>query len=849
MHFLGLLFGVLQVFYYLCANFLPLVHRKMNNKIKILSVLLALVVASLLPVMRAASSAIAQSDTCFVGLCIDNSAEPFTVKNDAKGNPTGYLMRDSKNQIVLYTKRPFVKFVNESTDEMRDKNTHEYRVITFDRGRSTTYDYRRIKQGSSQREFMVTRVKNMQYHIYFRIDSVRQANLWFRLENNDNMKRPIQLCMLDENSPKEAIAALGGVAPKPSKKEQEPAAAEEKASEKPKAEAPATTAAAEPSAEGSSAKRVLLMLLVLAAVALAGYLIYRDRQKKAQTEPNLGKPYEKRKKNKGGKIQAEPAPLMEKPATKNDKAPQPGPEVKVVEKIVEKRVEVPVEKVVEKIVEKRVEVPVEKVVEKIVEKRVEVPVEKVVEKIVEKPVEKVVEKKVEVPVEKFVEKPVEVRIDPNPELQKQIESLRTVLQHEQNELAQMQNDIEAERRSHLKDVETAVSAGKQLLANAEADCAQKLAAAQAQSEAEVKAVRTQAEADITALRNKSAQELQLAKDEASRALTQMQNELAAVRQDAATKLTTFQQQATTKVAAAQQQAAADVAKAQQQAAAEIAAAQQQASEQAEAAILVIRQQSEEAIAAARQQAAAEVEEAQKQMQQVNENASAEVAAARAHAERLNEQLQLPLQISRNALQASLAHIEEHVMLMREGVEAYNADNNYHMLTLHLAQKFVSFMSWFDRSILQGEEPDSKTVDGLYNLMQDNMRQALENNYSWIAELLRLNAYSAISPDFLSEVKRTGIPVDSLKVAASETVALLGRYGITLIQPNLFVDDFNRDNFKLNNAPLINSFYPRGFKEQEVAKRGVIYDMIRAGYAINGQVQRVPEVSAMMAVAQ
>jgi len=48
----------------------------------------------------------------------------------------------------------------------------------------------------------------------------------------------------------------------------------------------------------------------------------------------------------------------------------------VVEKVVEKRVEVPVEriveKVVEKIVEKRVEVPVEKIVERVVEKVVEV---------------------------------------------------------------------------------------------------------------------------------------------------------------------------------------------------------------------------------------------------------------------------------------------------------------------------------------------------------------------------------------------------------------------------------------------------------------------------------------------
>ena len=73
-------------------------------------------------------------------------------------------------------------------------------------------------------------------------------------------------------------------------------------------------------------------------------------------------------------------------------------------KIMEKRVEVPVEKIVEKVVEKRVEVPVEKVVEKIVEKRVEVPVEKIVEKIVEK----VVEKRVEVPVAKLLSLPKEI---------------------------------------------------------------------------------------------------------------------------------------------------------------------------------------------------------------------------------------------------------------------------------------------------------------------------------------------------------------------------------------------------------------------------------------------------------
>lgn len=117
------------------------------------------------------------------------------------------------------------------------------------------------------------------------------------------------------------------------------------------------------------------------------------------------------------------------------------PVEKIVEKVVEKRVEVPVEKIVEKVVEKRVEVPVEKIVEKVVEKRVEVPVEKIVEKVVEKRVnvpvvkivpkivEKVVEKRIEVPVEKIVEKEVFVVAsieEPKPESKKFQETPKVV---------------------------------------------------------------------------------------------------------------------------------------------------------------------------------------------------------------------------------------------------------------------------------------------------------------------------------------------------------------------------------------------------------------------------------------
>ena len=100
-----------------------------------------------------------------------------------------------------------------------------------------------------------------------------------------------------------------------------------------------------------------------------------------------------------------PAPSDE-PEPQPEPVPEPEPQVELEPrqepKVIEKIVEVPVEKIVEKIVE----VPVEKIVEKIVE----VPVEKIVEKEVIKEVpvevEKIVEKEVikEVPVEKIVEK-------------------------------------------------------------------------------------------------------------------------------------------------------------------------------------------------------------------------------------------------------------------------------------------------------------------------------------------------------------------------------------------------------------------------------------------------------------
>lgn len=747
-------------------------------------------------------------DTCFVGICIDNAEQPFAVKNNAKGKPSGYLTRDAQNNIQLYTTAPFIKVTNESTSEMRDKFTGEYRVITFSRGKATTYDYRRIAPRSNQREFRPTRVKNMQNAIYFRIDSVKSAKITFQLENSGKMIRELNANILDENSPKEAIALLKGTSadtPQP-----EATSADEASAAKPEAKLAAKSKDQEIEGETSVGKIILLTLLVLFGLALGGYLGYREYRKRTRESSVMGKQYNGEDKVKTPIVKTPVAKhdpkkngpkinliqkLAEKQAKKNEEKPVPpvaapqqtvatsnvvnGPQPKVIEKIVTK--EVPVEKIVIK------EVPVEKIVEKIVTK--EVPVEKVVTK--EVPVEKVVEKIVtkEVPVEKIVEKEIEkiVKIDPNPEYLKQIESLRTNVQQKQNELSQLQTEM------------------KQKLTEIEQKMLQMKAEAQKQAEAQISAARKQAQEQLLAAQSEAQQQLNAVKQEAVQQLQAMQQEKAQ----------------------------------------EVAAIQQEKSEQ----IAAIQQEKSEQIAAIQQEAQQQVAEAQQKVQQIAELANRDIENYKQRTSVLEAQVAQPLKSSREGLKASLLLIAEQIQQLKDNVESHNADNNYHNTTVHMSIKFAQFMQWFEKTVMQDEAEAIQSAGDLQTLMQNEFKNAIENNYSWVSELLRLNAYSGISPLFLSEAKRSGILIENLHVAVAETVGLLGKYGIALVIPHLFVDDFDADNYKLNNAPLINSFYPHGFKEQEMAKRGVIYDVIRPGYSVDGVMQKVPEVSAMMAVAQ
>ncbi len=760
----------------------------MKHISRIFSLLIILLSACLL---SPASLKAETLDTCFVSICIDNAEHPFAVKNNGKGQPTGYLTQDAQNNILLYTACPFIKVTNESTSEMRDKFTGEYRVITFNRGKATTYDYRRIAPRSNQREFRPTRVKNMQNAIYFRIDSVKSAKITFQLENSGKMVRELNAHILDENAPKEALALLKGTSADTPQPTATPAGDEKPAN----TEAKASANTKEPNSEEGtgSGKTILLTLLILLGLAIGGYLGYREFRKRTRESSVMGKQYSGEKKIQAPIVKSPVAKhdpkkngpkvnLIQSLAEKKESKQSAAPEQNVVEKIVTK--EVPVEKIVEKIVTKEIpvekivikEVPVEKIIEKIVTK--EVPVDKIITK--EIPVEKVVEKVVtkEVPVEKVVEKEVEkvVKIDPNPELLKQIESLRTTVQQKQTELTQMQAEMQ-----------------------------QKL------TEMEQRSLQVKSEAQ-----QQAQQMLQSAQEQA-------QQQIEAVKQEALQQVQAFQQESQKQVLAIQQESQQQIAELKQQQAEQIAAIQQESQQQ--------------------------VAEAQQKVQQIAEAANQDVENYKQRAALLETQIAQPLTSSRDGLKSSLLLIAEQIQQLKDNVESHNADNNYHNTTVHMSIKFSQFMQWFEKNVMKDEAGAIQSAGDLYALMQGEFKSSIENTYSWVSELLRLNAYSGISPLFVSEAKRSGILIENLHVAVAETVGLLGKYGIALVIPHLFVDDFEVDNYKLNNAPLINSFYPHGFKEQEMAKRGVIYDVIRPGYSVDGVLQKVPEVSAMMAVAQ
>lgn len=213
-------------------------------------------------------------------------------------------------------------------------------------------------------------------------------------------------------------------------------------------------------------------------------------------------------------------------------------------------------------------------------------------------------------------------------------------------------------------------------------------------------------------------------------------------------------------------------------------------------------------------------------------------------EKTRTAMQLVVEASRNyiaELQISLDKVCEQIGLLQTEVSEAHVENNYSNVVSHMSMKVSQFQQWFLKEIVEGQENHQWSNAEVGKLVNEQVIPVLTNNYSWLSELVRFYSYASINRLFMNEFRKSGIPVEFIKSAYAETCTLLGKLGITLLVPNLYTDEFDKEIHKLNNAPLINSYYPHGFIEFKPENRGLIYDLLRPGYAFNSEVKQLPEV--------
>lgn len=193
------------------------------------------------------------------------------------------------------------------------------------------------------------------------------------------------------------------------------------------------------------------------------------------------------------------------------------------------------------------------------------------------------------------------------------------------------------------------------------------------------------------------------------------------------------------------------------------------------------------------------------------------------------------------IKSSIDKIFADINALHEENSASPIDNNHKNVINHMTIKFTGFRQWFERNIVEAQATKRLSSKQVQEAILAELLPALTNNYSWMSELTRFYCYTSINKRFTNEFRKSFVPVDLVKSSYAEARTLFGKLGVTLFIPHLFVDDFNKELYKLNNTPLINSYYPQGFIEFKTENRGLIYDMLHPGYSINGEVKQLPEV--------
>lgn len=143
-----------------------------------------------------------------------------------------------------------------------------------------------------------------------------------------------------------------------------------------------------------------------------------------------------------------------------------------------------------------------------------------------------------------------------------------------------------------------------------------------------------------------------------------------------------------------------------------------------------------------------------------------------------------------------------------------------------------------RSGEDGEWRKSTNAEAELKIRQE-LTELIRINSSWINAIARLFCYSQIK-EIGNRFEENGISVKDIDAAYRDMVALLGRYGITVIVPRIlvdFYDDISKKYFGFNNEDNIIIRYSGRdilIQNKETLK---IYDMSRIAYYLDGQITK------------
>ena len=936
----------------------------------------------------------AQSDTCVIALRIDDKNIPFEIKADKDGHYPGLLTKGTNGNINLYTNKKIIKVVNESSTEMRDKNTGQYRVITFEKGSATTFDYSN-KGDNGKWQFAETNVRNFVNTIYFGGD-IKENTFSFLLENNNNFRRTlytrssfgefdglkdISITVTKEGidstyvfkesdkidtlfiSPSDTIKAVSAtrgrngmlnallaneekLAANYTYRNKDGVYDEDnytvrsttiKTSEQPQFKFPCTLSVVysyiegdnniqtdcrkifidvkdDGLEEGSNAWIWILILLVLGG---GGYYFYHRHQlKKAGIIPETDGEKISRlqkevashlatiknlKETHSNEIQAmkqtesdllnDKSSLLSQVSKLNSDLDISRQETKdktteslgfksALENLqthaedIQNKLNASLDRIKvfesgetvkensrlnQKIEELRKEMEYQKKCDDeamrnalLAEQHkseqemalVKATSEQEIAEIKTTTNKQIEEVKAEAAAMKVAadkeisETQAKAQCDINEIISKTEQELSETKSAAEKEIAETKANAEkivAETKAYASsEISKTKEEAAKTIKNIQEASAKEIADTKAEAERIVTETKSSAEKEIAETKANASEEITKTKEEADKAIKDTQE--AAAKEIAETKAEAEKIVAETKAFASQ-----EISKTKEESAKAIkdtqeATAKEVANTKAEADKIVTETKTN-----AENQIAAMKENCDKQISALKDDCDSRIAAEEEKTRKANAIIAEAGDEFITFIKSSIDKIFADINALHEENSASPIDNNHKNVINHMTIKFTGFRQWFERNIVEAQATKRLSTKQVQEAILAELLPALTNNYSWMSELTRFYCYTSINKRFTNEFRKSFVPVDLVKSSYAEARTLFGKLGVTLFIPHLFVDDFNKELYKLNNTPLINSYYPQGFIEFKTENRGLIYDMLHPGYSINGEVKQLPEV--------